>query len=72
MLWTVDKASSITCYFLPVYTPVLAFSALTLLAVQQEGHPAWWEAGKAVCLGQGADLHMAHLMPLPLTISSSQ
>jgi len=24
-----------------------------------------------MCLGQGADLHMAHLMPLPLTISCS-
>jgi len=41
----------------------------------QEGHPAckkteWWYAGMVVCLGQGADLHMAQLMPLPLTISS--
>ena len=25
----------------------------------------------AVCLGQGADLHMAQLMPLPLTVSCS-
>jgi len=24
-----------------------------------------------ICLGQGADLHMAQLMPLPLTISYS-
>jgi len=24
-----------------------------------------------LCLGQGADLHMAQLMPLPLTISGS-
>jgi len=24
-----------------------------------------------ICLGQGADLHMAKLMPLPLTISCS-
>jgi len=24
-----------------------------------------------MCLGQGADLHMAQLMPLPLTISCS-
>ena len=23
-----------------------------------------------ICLGQGADLHMAQLMPLPLTVSS--
>jgi len=26
-------------------------------------------AGVVICLGQGADLHMAQLMPLPLTVS---
>jgi len=31
----------------------------------------WWDAGTVVCLGQGADLHVAQLMPLPLTISCS-
>jgi len=30
----------------------------------------WWGAGVVVCLEQGADLHMAQLMPLPLTVSS--
>ena len=30
-----------------------------------------WDAGMIMCLGQGADLHMAQLMPLPLTISCS-
>jgi len=29
----------------------------------------WWDAGMVMCLGQCADLHMAQLMPLPLTIS---
>jgi len=29
----------------------------------------WWGAGLVVCLEQGADLHMAQLMPLPLTLS---
>jgi len=38
----------------------------------QEGHPAckkpeWWVAGLVVCLEQGADLHMAQVLPLPLT-----
>ena len=52
----------------------LAFSALTLLVGQQEGHPAckkteWWGAGVVVCLERGADLHVAQLMPLPLTVS---
>ena len=28
-----------------------------------------WDAGVVVCLEQGADLHMAQLMPLPLTVS---
>jgi len=50
------------------------FSALTLLVGRQEGHPAckiteWWGAGVDICLEQGADLHMAQLMPLPLTVS---
>ena len=51
-----------------------AFSALTLLVGRQEGHPAckkteWWGAGVVICLEQDADLHMAQLMPLPLTVS---
>jgi len=51
-----------------------AFSALTLLVRQQKGHPAckkteWWGAGVVICLERGADLHVAQLMPLPLTVS---
>jgi len=51
-----------------------AFSALTLLFWRQEGHPAckkteWWGAGMVICLERGEDLHMAQLMPLPLTVS---
>ena len=29
----------------------------------------WWGAGVVICLEQGTDLHMAQLMPLPLTVS---
>jgi len=29
----------------------------------------WWGAGVVICLEQCADLHMAQLMPLPLTVS---
>ena len=52
----------------------LAFSALTLLVGRQERHPGckkteWWGAGVVICLERGADLHMAQLMPLPLTAS---
>ena len=51
-----------------------AYSALTLLVGRQEGHLAckkteWWGAGVVICLEQGADLHTAQLMPLPLTVS---
>jgi len=43
-----------------------------LLVGWHEGHPACkkrWGAGVVICLEQGADLHMAQLMPLPLTVS---
>jgi len=57
------------CHFV-----ISAFSALTLLVGQQEGHLAckkheWWGAGMVICVERGADLHMAQLMPLPLTVS---
>ena len=29
----------------------------------------WWGAGLVICLERGGDLHMAQLMPLPLTVS---
>ena len=31
----------------------------------------WWGAGVVICMERGADLHMAQLMPLLLTISCS-
>jgi len=37
-----------------------------LLVGWQEGYLG---AGMVVCLERGADLHMAQLMPLPLTVS---
>ena len=54
-----------------------AFSALMLLVGQQEGHPACkkterWGAGMVICLERGAELHIALLMPLPLTVSLLQ
>ena len=48
-----------------------AFSALTLLVGRQERHSACkktWVAG--YCLEWDADLHIAQLMPLPLTLAS--
>jgi len=50
-----------------------AFSALPLLVGRQEGHrpvkTEWCGAGVVICLERGADLHMAQLIPLPLTVS---
>jgi len=53
---------------------LIAFSALTLLVGRQEGHLAckkleWWGTGMVICLERDADLHIAQLMPLPLTVS---
>ena len=46
---------------------------LTLSVGRQEGHLAckkeWCGAGMVICLEQGADLHMAQLMPLAITVS---
>ena len=60
--------------YLSIVAGTMAFSALMLLVGRQEGHPAckkteWWDAGVVICLELGAGLHMAHLTPLPLTIS---
>jgi len=51
----------------------VAFSALMLLVGRQERHSVckkteWWGAGVVICLEQGANLHMAQLMPLPLSV----
>jgi len=60
--------------FIYEYVLFYAFSSSTLLVGRQEGHPAckkteWWGAGVVVSLERGADLHMAQLMPLLLTMS---
>jgi len=44
------------------------------LVGRREGLPAckkteWWGAGVVICMERGADMHMAELMPLPLTVS---
>ena len=56
--------------------PEIAFSALSLLVGRQDGHKAckkqsggMLSAGVVICLELGANLHMAQLMPLPLTVS---
>jgi len=50
----------------------MAFIALTLLVGRPGGiqpvKTEWWGAGMVICLKRGADLHMAQLVPLPLTV----
>jgi len=67
----------ITDQLLGMPSVLFAFSALTLLVGQQEGHTAckkrvvgYWRGylSGARCK-RGADLHVAQLMPLPLTVS---
>jgi len=48
----------------------MAFSALTLLAGRQEGHPAckkleWWGTGMVSCPERDADLHTASGVVVP-------
>ena len=76
--WRAPSSSNSVCtytaagaFYVSVRRVVSAFSALTLLVGQQEGHPACknrvvgcWHG----CLS-GADMHMAQLMLLPLTVS---
>jgi len=47
------------------------FDAVGWAAVRAYGlwKTEWWGAGMVICLEWGADLHMAQLMPLPLTVS---
>jgi len=63
-------------FYLPGFTLLIAFSTLMLFVGWQEGHPACKKlsgdgAGMVICLARGAYLHMAQLMPLPLTVSCS-
>jgi len=61
---------TVTDRFINKFCRKMIFSALMLLVGRQEGYLAgkkqWWSAGEVVCLQQGAELHMAQLMPLPL------
>jgi len=70
-LWPASRKTTFWLFFVHSVGP---FGALTLLVGQQEGHPACkktelWVAGMVICLEQGADLHIAQLMPLPLSVS---
>jgi len=38
------------------------------LGIRPVKRTQWWGAGMVICLERGADLHVAQLMPLPLTL----
>ena len=74
LLPEMNTQMTISVPFLDYLPGCIAFSALTLLVGRQEGHPACkkterWGAGVVICLERGADLHMAQLMSLPITVS---
>jgi len=73
---TIFNMIDVTCFYCFVVVDFIVFSALTLLVGQQEGiQPVkneWCGAGVVICLGRGTDLHMAQLIPLPLTVSCSR
>ena len=54
------------CYFLCLQ----CFDAVGYVAGRASGlyKTEWWGTGVVICLERGADLHMAQLMPLPLTV----
>jgi len=39
------------------------------MGIQPVKKHEWWGAGMVICLERNADLHMAQLMPMPLTVS---
>ena len=67
--WSLEQLAD-GCIWLVRYNLTCAFSALTLLFGRQEGHLVCKILiGMVIWLERGADLHMAQLMPLPLTVS---
>jgi len=62
-----------TCFYFYCTLCTITSSALTLLVGRQEGHPACKKLSGGVLVWlpveRGADLHMAQLMPLLLTVS---
>ena len=85
--WSIAEEPWYTCWFsflfifMWIFCSLLcqfffAFSALTLLVGRQEEYPACkklesWGTGVVICLERDADLHIAQLMPLPLTALAS-
>jgi len=70
--WFAFKIIVINCYNNNII--ITCLQCFDAVGWAQEGHSAckktqWRSAGVVVCLERSADLHMAQLMPLPLTVS---
>ena len=67
-----DRHGAYTACYSVFCVSFTTFRALTLLVGHADcKETEWWYAGMVRCLGQGADLHKAQLMPLSLTTSCS-
>ena len=65
------KQAGIDATSFRIYSCLQCFDAVGWAAGRASGlkKTERWGAGVVICLEQGADLHMAQLMPLPLTVS---
>ena len=71
---TVEKrsvASSFNCLNYPLNLPSVVCCCWlgSRKGVRPVKKTEWWGADMVICLERGADLHMAQLMPLPVTVS---
>ena len=65
-----NHCPNVYCFVLWTYTPSVLWHCC--LGGKKGIRPVkteWWGAGAVICLEWDADLHMAQLMPLPLTVS---
>ena len=72
----IHQATGYACQHYLVHVPPvrICIQCFDTVVGRQEGHMAckktvWWGAGMVVCLEQGADLHIAQLIPLSLAVS---
>ena len=68
--WPFVCAYDVMCACVPLCRHSLTSLPLTSsLYILSSNESEWWGAGMVICLERVADLHMAQLMPVPLTVS---
>ena len=64
------SARSSSAFYLPSSTTLVPSVLWRCWLGGRKGiRPEWWGTGVVICQERGADLHMAQLMPLPVTVS---